>query len=44
MIEEQIITLFSKQRLESYDNDLDKHFDNLRLIAWQYLPLIFSIL
>lgn len=33
MFEEQIITLFSKQRLESYNNDLDKHFDNLRLIA-----------
>ncbi|BDB64138.1 hypothetical protein T36_0585 [Helicobacter cinaedi] len=33
MLEEQIITLFSKQRLESYNNDLDKHFDNLRLIA-----------
>lgn len=33
MLEEQIITLFSKQRLESYNNDLDKHFENLRLIA-----------
>lgn len=33
MLEKQIITLFSKQRLESYNNDLDKHFDNLRLIA-----------
>lgn len=30
---ENVIRLLSKQRLESYGNDLNKHFDNLHLIA-----------
>ena len=33
MLRAQIIALFSKPRLQSYNNDLGKHFENLDLIA-----------